>query len=131
MFFHCTNVFASCLYVLVYNLEKLKDWDYKEIITFIIGAIAIIIFFVSIVMIIQQIYLISNGMTTNECIRRKYSPTLFDEGCIQNWKNIFHCRNNSYSEKSKVEVLISNCPPSEERANNNDKAEENNDHQIN
>lgn len=41
-------------------------------------------------MLIQQCYLISNGMTTNECIRKKYPSDAFDEGCKRNWDKVWN-----------------------------------------
>lgn len=59
--------------------------NYRDIIEMIIGIIAVMFAISMLGFLFQQIYLISKGMTTNECLRKKYNNTLFDEGCCRNW----------------------------------------------
>jgi hypothetical protein len=65
------------------------SYTYLDLCALIIGIFAACFFLVMLGFLIYQIYLISNGITTNECMRNKYDHSLFDEGCSNNWNKIW------------------------------------------
>ncbi len=91
---------ASVLIFLKRRLDK-KAYEYKDIITIVVVAISIIFAIALLGMIMQQIYLISFGKTTNEFIRNKYDDKIFDEGCSNNWKRTFLCGKKQEAEEEK------------------------------
>jgi hypothetical protein len=80
-------VTIACVYQLITYLIHGNTWRYQDYINISIIAIAGVTVISMFVMIVQQIYLISVGVTTNESIRRKYPTHVFDEGCCKNWSN--------------------------------------------
>ena len=78
--------------VAFFDYKELPIWDiFNYATTFIMifsGAIGIVL----LIFVFVQIYLISNGKTTNEYVRSKANE-VFDDGCMQNWRNTFNDHN--------------------------------------
>lgn len=89
--------------------HKLMDYrDYTAIVLTFLSSVSSIIM---LIMIIQHVYLISSGKTTNECIRKKYAQHVFDKGCSGNWKRACLLNDTKGGDSSK-EVELSIISPS-------------------
>ena len=108
VFLHCLNILIVSIIAFVKKRESSSyTFDYTQIISIIIAALALIFGICMVVMIFQQIYLISCGLTTNEYIRKKYEDNLFNDGYCNNWRRIFHCGVNKI-ENSNTERPLTN-----------------------
>jgi hypothetical protein len=67
-----------------------KTNEYRDAINIVVIAISVIFGITMFVMVIQHIYLISTGKTTNEYIRNRYNEKIFSQGCSKNWKNALY-----------------------------------------
>ena len=88
---HCLIIFISTLVKLVnltlkLNLNKWNTNDYFGLFILIISGL--FLFTISGILILQ-IYLISNNLTTNEFMRKKDEKNFYDEGCSNNFREVF------------------------------------------
>lgn len=72
-----------------------KTYEYRDVIDIVVIAISIIFGITMLVMVIQHVYLISTGKTTNEFIRNRYNDKIFSQGCCNNWKNALYGNKNT------------------------------------
>jgi len=77
------------IFVQIINLES--DWSYKHIISIVVIFYSGMSFLCTLVVSLMQVYFISKGITTNECMRNKYDSTIYGDSCPKNWKKSFNC----------------------------------------
>lgn len=89
-FTHIAFVEITSVYMIVVSCSIGED-DSLSLFTVFFGILCVFVgfFFVFlIVMIGQHTFLISSNRTTNEDIRRKYDYTVYNKGCLNNWKEV-------------------------------------------
>jgi len=88
-FIHASLIFSNCLYF-IFIFEKLNEkLYYKWVTNIIILSFTGIIIVLMVIGLFHQFYLISNNITTNECIRSRLPKDLFDNGIKENCKEVF------------------------------------------
>lgn len=93
MFAHSTTVLVSSLITFIQqhkDKESKESWNAKLIISLGLIIYSGLIVILMVVGLSHQTYLISNNITTNECIRSRLPETTFDQGCAKNWSEIWN-----------------------------------------
>ena len=70
------------IYIYFMRRSQNKTYEYRDVIDIVVIAISIIFGITMFVMVIQNIYLISTGKTTNEFIRNRYNEKIFSAYAI-------------------------------------------------
>lgn len=108
-------IFINCIFLAISSglcircISKVLVYVKKYIdkLVILIVNLLIICFFLIFVSILlsQQVYLISKGITKNESIRNKYDATVFSKGnCIKNWE-YFCCKDNNDDYTDKIKLI--------------------------
>lgn len=106
---HGINIFVSSLIIFIRLLREFKNnndnltdqnWDYKLVISLIVFIYAGIVILLIGFGLLHQTYLITNNITTNECLRSRLPEDTFDKGCYNNWKEV--CDDYQVSESSEI-----------------------------
>lgn len=88
---HAIGVFiGSATALFAYGPFDSSLWTYVHWLTIISLAYSGLFAFLLFLLTMYQICFISGGKTTNEYVRKKEND-IWDEGCVKNWKNTFHC----------------------------------------
>jgi hypothetical protein len=85
---HCICTLLGSVLILVHRLSVNKRWTYAEAIALAVVVLSASFTIAILFMFFQQVFLISCGLTTNECLRRRQSTKLYSEGCTKNCKKL-------------------------------------------
>ena len=88
---HALCIIIGSFIIFIKNRLDTKDWEYYDYFTVFFLVYSIGIFMCMIIAVISQCWLISNNVTTNECIRSRLPNDTYDNGCSNNWKKTFNC----------------------------------------
>jgi palmitoyltransferase ZDHHC9/14/18 len=86
---HSLSLFIPCA-VTYSKMDLNMKTDVEHSITLAILCMSAIFFLGMSAFLIFHLYLISNNRTTNEHIRNQYDKNLFNEGCSENFKEVFY-----------------------------------------
>lgn len=92
-FIYSGYVFTCSIYMILILLSNPEEVQEKNTGYSVIAAILILysgmFLLFAITMLCRHTCLISKNVTSNEEIRKKYDYTVFDLGCLNNWKEVF------------------------------------------
>lgn len=101
---HVSFVEITSVYMIAITSNNNED-DSLSLFTVFFGILCVFVGFFMVflvVMIGQHTLLISSNRTTNEDIRGKYDHTIFNKGCLNNWKEVCCIKDKQYEYEFKI-----------------------------